>query len=161
MPIASVGDVPRGALPAALAHRLGDDPHALAVALDPRQEIAPVGAHVLVAAQRHVQRRAILGGVDALAGEQPLDRGGEVALAREGDQEREGFRGDALLGEVEGEAGTTEGEGRAALGVARPQLGEARCGERFAVREEGAPGGRGGERWHFGRASSRSDSTPA
>jgi hypothetical protein len=66
-----------------LAHRLCDHAHALAVALDLRQHVAAVHGHVLVAAQRRMQGGPVLGHVDALAREQPLDGRRDAAVARE------------------------------------------------------------------------------
>ena len=65
-----------------------EDAHALAVALDLGQHVDAVDHHVLVAAQRRVQRGPVLGHVHALAREEPLDRRGQPALARERAQER-------------------------------------------------------------------------
>ena len=62
---------------------LREGAHALAAALHLGQHVVAVDHHVLVAAQRHVQRRPVLGGVDVLAREEPLDLAGQLALARE------------------------------------------------------------------------------
>jgi hypothetical protein len=101
--------------------------------------------HVLVAAQCHVQRRAALGVVHALAGEQALDRLRQAALARERHQQRERLAGDALLGEVERDAAAIVRERRAARCILAPEVGDAPAREAVPVRDERLPGGRGGK----------------
>ena len=140
-----------GALPVALAHRLGEDAHALAVALHLGEDVVALQHDVLVAAQRHVQHRAVLGGVDALAGEELLDHRGQAALARQRGEQRDRLGGDALLGEIGREAGAGKGERRAAPGILVPQLGDAPGEARVPVGKKRLPGRGGRERRHFCR----------
>jgi hypothetical protein len=150
------------ALPQPLAYRLGHHAHALAVALHFGQHVLAVHVGVFVAAQRGVQRGAVLGQVHALAGEQPLDRLGQPAIAREGHQQAERLGRGALLGEVRRDAGAVEGEGVAARGIVLPQLADAAPRERVAVGDERLPGRGRGEGRHRAAVVSRCpNSTPA
>ena len=132
--------LPAGALPLTLAHRLREDAKPLAPALDRGQHIHAVDHGVLVAAQRHVHRRAVLGGVHMLAGEEPGDAPRKVALAREGEERFERLGGDGLLGEVDGEPGARERELRAALGIFAPELTRRGVAHRIAVGKKVFPG---------------------
>ena len=152
---------PGGALPLAVAHRLREDPHALAVALDLGAHIVPVHRRALVAAQRRMQRGAVLGGVHALAGEQALGGRGQSAIARERHQESERLGGDALLGKIRGDAGAGEGQRGTPPGILLPHLGDAPARERIAVRKQRVPGRGRREGRHRERLRRVANSNPA
>jgi hypothetical protein len=149
------------ALPVAAAHRLGEAADALAVALDLGQQVLAVDHHVLVAAQRRVQRGPVLGRVHAFAGEELLDRRGHAAVLGERHQELERAVGDALLGEIDVDPGAAKGERGPAVRIVLPELREAPAGQFVAVRKERLPRGGCRKRDHlWGGLLSQGNSNP-
>ena len=130
----------RGALPLPLAHGLGEDAHALALALHLRQHVRAVEDDALVSAQRRVQRGAVLARVDAGPREEPLDRRGQAALAREVREQARRSAREALLGQVHREARAREGERFAPCRVLAPHPLDALARKRIAMGEERLPG---------------------
>jgi hypothetical protein len=130
----------------AFAHTLREDAHALVHARDVRPDVGAIDHHPFVTAQRRVQDGAVLGGVDALPREKPLDTRRDAPLTRELREEREGLRGDALLRQVDRDARSGKGELLPAPRIGLPQRRNACSGKGFAVREERAPRGRLGGR---------------
>jgi hypothetical protein len=151
-----------GAFPLAVAHRLGEDTHALAVAADIGVDVVAVHRHVLVAAQRHVQGGAAFRDVHFLSGEERGDARGHVALPRERREELQRLAVGALLGKIDRDARALEGERAAACRVALPERFQRGSRHRFAVGEERMPGRRVGEGRHISSCASRgANSNPA
>ena len=75
-------------------------------------------------AQRHVQHRAVLGAVDALAGEHGVDALAQAGLVGQRQQQAQRLVGDALLGIVQVDAGGLQRQAFAALGIGGEQLAQ-------------------------------------
>ena len=91
-------------------------------------------------AQRHVQHRAVLGDVDAVATKHGVDALAQPALGRQLQQEAQRLVGDAVLRVVEVQPGRLEREALRTPGVAREQLAQVAAGDLPLVRLQGLPG---------------------
>jgi hypothetical protein len=99
------------------------------------REVAALGH-----AQRHVQRRAILGRVDDVAAKHRRDPLAEAARFREGDEAPHRLVGYAVLRVVEVETRGLDDEALAAPGVAREQLAQVQRSDLGVVGDERLPG---------------------
>ena len=104
----------------------------------------PVGT----VAQRHVQHRAVLRGVDPGAAEHRFDGGGHAGLAREGDEQLHRFAGDAVLGVVEQDLLEAQRKAVEAAGVGGEQLAHVAAVDGAPVRGQVTPRGRLGQCGH-------------
>ena len=92
------------------------------------RHVLPFEAHRHVGAQRDVQRRAVLAGVDALACQHLRAPGLELAFARELHEQPHRFGRDALLGIIEQQSVQREAELPEPLGVLREELAQVQAG---------------------------------
>ena len=104
----------------------------------------PIGA----VAQRDVQDRAVLGGVDPVAREHARAPGLELACAGEVEQQPHRLLGDAVLGVVEQQVTRAQREPREPVGVGGEQLAQVHRGHGFGMSLERPPRGRPGETGH-------------
>ena len=95
-------------------------------------------------AQRDVEDGAVFAGVDSLAGEHGIAACGDVALPGEGEEEGDGFAGDAVLGVVEEEAGGFGGEAVPAGGIGGEEIAQRCIGDAGVVGAQRGPGRRFG-----------------
>jgi hypothetical protein len=111
--------------PVVLTERIAELPHQLKRIGD---HVADLGGFrrpvALAGPQRGMERRAPLGDVDDIAGEQALDPGVELAGAGQRHQQVAGAVGEAVAGIVEADAGGGRKEPVGAAGVLLEQIGK-------------------------------------
>ena len=138
-------------------------PHALGERLDARKNRTDVGHDVLTIdhhrpvatiAQRDMQHRAVLGGVDLLTGEHAIAPGLQIGGSGEVEQEANGLAIDALLGEVDQQVVEAQAIAIEPVGLGLEQLAQMPPPFRARMRLEGSPGGIAGEGRHAGRLPS-------
>ncbi|MOA44069.1 hypothetical protein D3C78_1662970 [compost metagenome] len=109
--------------------------------MDFRHHVDAIDQHLVAdrPAQRGMQRRAALGGVDHLAAEHRLDRLVEMRFLGQRHQQVEGVGTDQVLREVEEQAAGADGEALEALGIFGERLAHAEVLQILAVRGERLP----------------------
>ena len=107
------------ALPLAGADAVGEGCHLVEHRVDARHNVFSIEEDALGPgrAQGDVQDGAVLGEVDLVAAKHGFDAVAQAGLFGEGDEQAEGFGGDAVLGVVEEDAVCLGGEALAASGV--------------------------------------------
>ena len=110
--------------PAALAHVVGEDAHAIEYLVHVLDDVLTVDVQrgALGQAQGGVEDGAILRDVDVITAEHGGAAAGEVALLGELHEQLQRLRGDAVLRVVEEQPGAFGGEGLATGGITRKQL---------------------------------------
>jgi hypothetical protein len=97
-------------------------------------------ALALLRAERHVQHRALLGGVDLLAFEHRVDLRAQAALLGEGEEQPDRLLRHPLFGEVGVDAGRLDGELLRPLGVSPEELAQVQVLHLLAVFGQRLPG---------------------
>ena len=134
----------RGAPPLAAANRVRERRHPVEHLVHLRDDVDPVDDERAVARQpqRDVEHRAVLRDVDVLAREHRVAPLGHAPLLGEGDEQAHRLVGDAVLREVEEEAGRLAGEALRPARIGGEELAQVDVPEPCRVLLQRLPGRR-------------------
>jgi len=130
----------------AVADPVGEGPHAGEHVADLGHDVAAVDPDGLVALvpQRGVQDGAVLGAVDPLAGEHPLDLGRHLRLPREFHQQGDGLVRDAVLRVVDEDVPGERVQAVEAARIGVEEVAQVQRSDLAVVVAQGGPGGQVG-----------------
>ena len=129
-------DGPAGvALPLARPNAPGEVAHLVQDSVHARNDVDTVDDDVFGqrGPQRDVKHRPVLGHVDLVAPEHGIDALGQTRPMGQRDQQRQGFRGDAILGEVDAEIFGFDRESVGPLWIGREEIAQVEVFDRAVV----------------------------